>query len=136
VASWRDSISAEASAEVDAMLNAALPFAQQMLEKHGEFYPYAVKRDPELGDKPVSTEVLAVLYDGLSKQRESLRATAVVSDVRISSPAGDAIRVEIEHREGAVLVALLPYSKKRFGRGVTYGDLQASTGERHTWPAT
>ena len=27
---------------MDSMLEAALPFAQQMLAKHGEFYPYAL----------------------------------------------------------------------------------------------
>jgi hypothetical protein len=127
------------------MLNAALPFAQQMLDKRGEFFPYAVKLanggeismvagDPGLGERPASTDVLEVLYTGLNSEKDSLRATAIVADVRISAPAGDAIQVEIEHREGIALAALLPYSKKRFGRGVTYGDLQAAPGQRRIWP--
>ena len=35
--SWRDSLSAEAQADMDNMLDAALPFAQQMLAKASKF---------------------------------------------------------------------------------------------------
>jgi len=31
--------------EVDALLNAVLPFAQQMLEKYGQFYPLGASMD-------------------------------------------------------------------------------------------
>jgi hypothetical protein len=145
MASWRESLSEEAQADVDRTLNEALPFAQQLLDRHGEFFPYAVKMavsgdigvvaaDPGQGEHPISTDVLSVLYQGLTLERETLRATGVVSDVKTGSPPSDAIRVEIEHREGAALAVYLPYTKKRFGRGVNYGDIQAASGERRIWP--
>jgi hypothetical protein len=142
VSSWRDSLSEQARADVDGLLDVALPLAQQMLEERDEFIPYAMKLteggDTEVvavseGERPALTEILARLYLGLNAERQSLRATAVVSDVRIAAPTGGAIRVEIEHRDGAAIAVLLPYSKKPFGRGVTYGDLQAMPGEPKIW---
>ena len=33
-------MSVEPKADCESLLNAVLPFAQQMLDRHGEFYPY------------------------------------------------------------------------------------------------
>ena len=134
-------MSPEGSADMDSMLEAALPFAQQMLAKHGEFYPYALSMSAtgaiamvaaDVGtDKPNALELLPVLYEGLASRAEALRAAAVVSDVKLAS-GEDAIRVEIEHREGVGLAVVLPYTKR--GRNITYGDLAGSSGERRVWP--
>jgi len=139
--SWRDSVSAEAQADMDSMLDAALPFGQQMLAKHGEFYPYAVSMSAggeiamvaaDIGtDKPASSDLLASLYEGLASRAQELRAAAIVSDVKLGS-GEDAIRVEVEHREGASLAVVLPYVKR--GRNVMYGNLAALPGERRVWP--
>jgi len=139
--SWRDSLSAEAQADMDNMLQAALPFAQQMLAKHGEFYPYAVSMSAggevamvaaDIGtEKPASRDLLASLYEGLASRAQELRAAAIVSDVKLGS-GEDAIRVEVEHREGAALAVVLPYKKR--GRDVAYGNLGALAGERRVWP--
>jgi hypothetical protein len=144
MASWRDSLSEEAQADVDRTLNEALPFAQQMLERHGEFFPYAVKLtvggDFEMvgatteDEHPASADVLSKLYEGLTWERQTLRAAAIVADVRTGSSPSDAIRVEIEHREGIALAVLLTYTKKRLGRGVTFGTTDAAPGKRHIWP--
>jgi hypothetical protein len=139
--SWRDSLSAEAQADMDNMLDAALPFAQQMLAKHGEFYPYAVSMSAggevamvaaEVGkEKAASIDVLALLYEGLASRAQELRAAAVVSDVKLGS-VEDAIRVEIEHREGGALAVVLPYKTQR--GGIKYGDLAAIPAEPRMWP--
>ena len=87
--------------------------------------------DPGQGERPPSREVLSVLVDGLRARRQDLRAAALVADV--SGNAGDAVRVVLEHRDERVLAVLLPYKKKRFGRGVEYGPLRAETASAQVW---
>ena len=126
MSSWRDSATQQAQDDLDRLVNAALQFAQQMLDQHGEFFPYgiALTADGEMAmvaadsggsDRPASSDVLATLLDGFQRDRASLRATATVSDVRLSS--SDAIRVELEHRDGHAMAVVLPYTKKRLRRG-------------------
>lgn len=129
---------------MDALLNAALPFAQQQLAKHGEFYPYGVALTTDgkvemlaatTGEEhPASAELLDLLAKGVVSRLGQFRAAAFVADVRVGPGHGDAIRVEIEHQEGHAIAVLLPYSKKRFGRGVDYGQPVAANGNHRLWP--
>ncbi len=144
MSSWRDNASAEAQADLDGLFDTASGFARQQLEKHGEFYPYAVTvgtdgrtafLDASLApdsDQPSAIEILAVCREALAAARDELRAAAVVADVRVSE-GGDAIQVEVEHAEGIAITILQPYTKKRFGRGVQFGELEASAGTRRVW---
>lgn len=140
--SWRDSASQGAQDDLDRLLDQSLPFAQDMLDKHGEFFPYAVAMsdageisliagDPGEGDQPTSVTVLEVLTEGLRAARDTNRAAALVSDVRLAD--SDAVRVEMEHREGQSIVVLLPYRKKRLRRGVEYEPMRAGAGESRIW---
>ena len=140
--SWRDDASQQAQDDLDGLVGAALPFAEQMLDQHGEFFPYAVAldvsgeartvaADPGGGEQPASLDVLATLTEGLRAERDGLRAVALVSDVRLSD--SDAIRVELEHREGQALAVFLPYKKKRMRRGVEYSDMTAGPGAPQVW---
>ncbi len=140
--SWRDFASQQAQDDFDELLNATLPFAQEMLAKHGEFFPYGaaitssgdvkqVAGDPGEGEQPRSVDVLAILVQGFEVERDVLRATALVSDVQLAD--SDAVRVEPEHREGHALKVILPYKKKRLRRGVEYGALSAGSADRHIW---
>lgn len=142
MSSWRDSASEEAQGDLDGLLNATLPFAEQMLAKNGEFYPFGASvtvaggvamaaGDPGQGEHPRSSDVLATLLEGFRDKREALRAVALVADVRVDG--GDAVQVELEHRDGHALAVLLPYKKKRFGRGIEYGALQAGPAARQVW---
>jgi len=140
--SWRDGASQQAQDDLDGLVGAALPFAEQMLDQHGEFFPYAVAldevgearmvaADPDSGEQPASLDVIATLVEGLQGERETLRAVAIVSDVRLTE--SDAVRVELEHREGHALAVYLPYKKKRMRRGVEFADMTAGPGEPQVW---
>jgi hypothetical protein len=128
---------------MDALLSAALPFAKQQLAKHGEFFPYgvAMSLDGQIAlvagdtgtERPPSTEVLDILYEGLRSKAEENRGAAVVADVRLRGEESDAIQVEVEHRDGIALKVFLPYRKKRLG-GVETGQMRAEAGERRIWP--
>ena len=143
MSSWRDSASAECQSDLDALLNAALPFAMEMLTKRGEFFPYGVvmSRDGEIAmiagytgtEKPPSTEVLDVLYEGLRTKAEENRGAAVVADVRLKAENTDAIQIEVEHREGTALKVFLPYRKRVFGGKPEAGEMRAEPGERRIW---
>jgi hypothetical protein len=147
--SWREAATREAQDDLDGLLNAALPFAQQMLDEDGEFYPYGValtdSGEVQMlagyggGEQPTSAAILETLVAGLrgdretSGDRETIRAAALVANVRAKD--SDAVRVELEHRDGHAIIVLLPYQEKRFGRGIKYGSLTASPGSRQIWDA-
>ena len=143
--SWRDTASPQAQADMDELLNAAIPFAQEQLAKHGELYPYgaAITTDGDIKllgahsgtENPRSQTVIDTLIKGAAQELSRLRAVALVADVRVSSGGGDAVRVELEHREGLALTVLLPYVKRSFGRGIQFQQMSAAQGVRRFWPA-
>ncbi|MBO0832685.1 MAG: hypothetical protein J2P28_02575 [Actinobacteria bacterium] len=139
--SWRDSASEQCQNDLDGLLNITLPFAQQMLKKSGEFYPFGAAMSTEgeaqlLGahpgpDRPATAEVLALLLKGFRHDRGRFRAVAICSDVRLSD--SDAVRVELEHQEGSAMAVFLPYQKNHPGNDINYGELRAETAERQVW---
>src|SRR2546421_11430945 len=144
MSSWRDTASPECQSDMDALLNAALPFAQQQLAKHGEFFPYgvAMKRDGQIAmvagytgtERPPSTEVLDIIYEALRSKADENRGAAVVADVRLSGEETDALQVEVEHRDGIAPKIFFPYRKKRLGGGVEAGGMGAAGGGGGGWP--
>ena len=129
--------------EMDELLEALLPFARQMLDKHREFYPYAAALDSSgefrvvaagvEEEHPDSSELIDLLYEGLARQASEgeIRAAGVCADVRVSSPGSpdmtDAIRIAIEHADSDPVEVFLPYLKGRF-QGAQYGELFAQPG--------
>lgn len=129
--------------EMDALVDVLLRFAQEMLDKHGEFYPYAAALDSsgELQmvaadpgeEQPDSSELIELLYEGLMRQASAgeIRGAGVCADVRVSPPdspdMSDAIKVAIEHASSDPVEVFLPYVKRRF-RGAQYGELFAQPG--------
>jgi hypothetical protein len=139
---WRDSASQQSQDDLDGLLNVTLPFAQQMLAKNGEFYPFGaavtasgetrlIARDSTDGEHPASADVLSSLLAGFRQTRADLRAVAICSDVRL--PDSDAVRVELEHRDGHAMAVLLPYKKKRLGRSVQYDEIRGGAAEQRVW---
>jgi hypothetical protein len=143
--SWRDTASPQAQADLDGLLNAALGFAQHQLAERGEFFPYAtvVRTDGEAemiaaspnpaNDRPASSDVISSSVAQLISRRHQLRAAAVVADVSAPELGGDAIEVSLEHAEGPALRVLLPYTKRRFRKGIEYGQVRAESGARRIW---
>ena len=142
---WRDAASQSAQDDLDGLLNTVLPLAEGLLGKHGEFSPFGgfvtdqgeaslTAADPALGDHPDSDEVLASLYDGARTNAPNIRAAAFVADVR--ADGSDAVRVELEHQEGVVLVVLLPYTRSKFRKALTLGQMSVSQGEPRVWVAS
>src|SRR5580692_5301967 len=84
--------------EMDSLLEALLRFAQEMLEKRGEFYPVGAVIDSEgqlrlvaddVGqERPDSSAVIEGLYDGLRNQATAgeIRGSAVCADVLVTPP--------------------------------------------------
>ena len=141
--SWRDLASQSAQDDLDELLNLALGFAQEQLDKHGAFFPYAaaVSADGatrmiavDLGtERPASNDVIAACVEALKAGKHELRAAVVVADVRLPELDSDAVCVDLEHAEGTALRVLLPYAKRRLRKDVVYGDLRAESGQRIIW---
>jgi hypothetical protein len=125
--SWRDDTPAEIQDDLDRLTDEALRAAEHLLDKNGEFYPFAVCLDEEGssrivgaydGDEhPPSQDVLELLYRGIAQERDGVRAAAFAAMVDVDG--GDAV--------------FLPYSQKRLRRGVEYGAVWAAPGGRHVW---
>lgn len=131
---------ADVRADLDSLLDALIRFAQEILEKHGEFYPFAatvtsegtveiVGADPGQ-EHPESQQVIDLLYAGLEGrvQQGGIRAAGVCLDVRLPD-GSDAIQVSLEHVMGDPMRVFLPYKRRRL-RGLEYGQVLANTGDR------
>jgi hypothetical protein len=128
--------------ELDALLNAVLPFAEQMLRQHGDFYPFAatVAPDgrvsliqPDLGEDeeiPESDQIVHLLYEGLRDQalRGEIRGGAVCTNVSVqldeNDEENDAVRVSLDHAKHDPLDIFQPYAIEPSG-DVVYGEIVA-----------
>lgn len=144
---WRDTTSEHVQSDLDRLLNTALQFADEMLRRHGEFYPYgaAITRegeeqvfaaDPGETEDPNPSEVLSSLVNGMSAEANDLRAAALVSDV--TSEKTDAVMVHLEHADSMAITVVLPYRFTDADTGaqdteVEYEDLAATPAEALIW---
>jgi hypothetical protein len=140
---WRDSVSDQAQAELDSLLDSCLHFALHLLAKYGEFYPFSrvVPMTGEVAslaltmdeEQPASQVVIEGLINALRDERDGFRAVALVTDERITELGSDAIRVALEHREGVWLAVVLPYSLAGPGLPPVTGELVATEGVPFVW---
>lgn len=144
VTSWRTGTSQQAQDDLDSLLEPALKFAEQQLNRRGAFFPYAVARylngevemvsapAETLRGRPVSEDVVLGCRSILASRIGNLCATGIIADVRLPGRE-DGIRVELEHSEGPALCVVLPYTRNQFTRSVKFGSLQTSLGRRYLW---
>jgi hypothetical protein len=138
-----------AAEQMDALLDALVGFAKQMLDERRAFYPFAAEVTAEGtlqmvtadldADRPASDEVLESLEARLraAATAGAVRATGVCADVRVAprpgEPEGDAIRVDIEHVAADPVRVFLSYDVDPSGR-LVYGDPLAEPGRRRVFP--
>jgi hypothetical protein len=124
--------------DFDRLLSSVLPFAEQMLTKSGEFFPYGstMNSDGKIAavagytgvEQPKSQEVIDLLKGTFHRQAENgtIKACALAYDIRTIPPGQtqktDAIAVNLDHRGGMSIVAIYPYSleNKRVIRGKSW----------------
>lgn len=142
--SWRDTASEASQADLDDLLNSAIEMASEFVVSGG-FAPFSVTTSVNGdhvvgivhpgGDVPPdeAPALTAELVEILRRDRADLRAAAIVTHVRIVSQDTAAISIELEHVEGAVTAAVLPYAKKRFSKKLEYGELQGMDSDARVW---
>ncbi len=102
----------ETRSDCESLLNALLPFAKQMLQQHGEFFPYGGAMAPdgtiELvsgfdgSENPLSKDIISLLNDGFKNGavNKKYKATALVYIVHTTLSDGrksDAVSVQLDH---------------------------------------
>jgi len=132
----------EARQDYNALLELLMPFAEQMLKKNGEFFPFgaAVSTEGEVracatydgNETPASEEVIAMLVQGFQGEAGDgkIRATGICYDGRIVQDGKkvDAVIISLEHVSGSATKTCVPYTKAMFGK-YRFGELIAALDE-------
>jgi hypothetical protein len=135
--------------QMDALLDALVGFAKQMLQERREFYPFAAEVTAAgalqmvtadlAADRPSSDVVLESLESRLRAAAAAgeVDATGVCADVRRAGgqgePERDAIRVDIEHADADPVRVLIGYRPDASGR-IVFGDPVAEPVHRRVFP--
>ena len=133
----------KAKTECEEIMNVLLPFAQQMLEKHGEFFPFGgtMNGKGEVAhiagydgrEQPPSADIIKLLKDEFRSGARSgqYKATGLAYDVRVVLPStgkkSDAVAISLNHRDSYSVVVLFPYEIN--GGKVVFGEVFAEKGE-------
>jgi hypothetical protein len=121
-----------AQAECEELTNWILPFAKDMLDRHGKFYPFggAIRANGELisvteytgEDHPQSTDLIQALKAAFAQaaKKRQFKATALVCNVRGRLPSNGeksfAIAISLNHRDKYSAIFIFPYY---FSNGTT-----------------
>lgn len=134
-----------ANPQLDELLETLLPFAQDMLRKEGEFFPFgaSIGQDDKVilnstydgNEHPESKDVIALLSEAFKQEAKDkqIKAVGICFDVFVTLPNTnnkvDAIQCSLEHLNGESISVYVPYSKSFFG-GIKYGEIFVQTKER------
>lgn len=144
--SWRDIVPPVVLEDLDRLYSAALGAAVESIEKQGVLFPRALTLDvsgqlgfhvaePEPSGHLTAIDAITVLDRSLFSIRDDLRATAFLMDITWTD--SDAVRVDLEHRDGGPAVIIrTPYRirKRLRRRTITLGPAHESDDERRMWP--
>jgi hypothetical protein len=133
---------AEPREEIEQLLRYLLPFAEESLNRDGEFRPYAamVAADGSLksvesheGDEPDVGDLLVALHTELREQAAggAIRASGIAADVTLTDPDSgeetDAVQLELDHVDTDAVDVYVPYTSG--DEGVKFGELVAAAGQ-------
>jgi hypothetical protein len=132
-----------AKAEVEELMNAMLPFVEDMLAEQGEFYPYGAAMDEEgeiyaaAGfedlENPAAEEIIEIIRAGFREGAKAgnLKATALFVDMLVEPPDDnekvDAVAVFLDHRDNYSVVVFFPYVID--SGEIRFGEIFASEGQ-------
>jgi hypothetical protein len=114
--------------DVEALMNAFIPFGRQMLEKNSEFFPYGGAMSPEGeitfvagydgNNRPLSGDIIDVLKDGFRKaaKQNKYKATGIFFDAKVLPPGKkektDALAIALDHQDNYSIMVFIPYKLK------------------------
>ncbi len=129
--------------QCEVLLDKLLPFAEEQMKKHREFYPFAavMLMDDSIeltgsydeNERPESKDVLQTLTQ-IHKQlacEGKIKASGIVWNASVASTDGkpsDAIIVSLEHKDDYSVIVGEPYKVSLFKK-VTFGNLFAMEGQ-------
>jgi hypothetical protein len=132
----------DAKSECEQLMNSALPLAKQMLQEHGEFFPFGMALNSngkvvavapyDQREHPTSEDFIRQLKHIFSAQAKAgeFRATALIYDATVQTPTNgvntDAIAVALDHRDNYSVVVFVPYQLER--NQLTLGEMFAQQG--------
>ncbi|SKB66859.1 hypothetical protein SAMN05660916_02018 [Arthrobacter sp. 31Cvi3.1E] len=131
--------------ELRETLGTGLGTAQEHLQQNGGFFPFGITLgsdgelrivmvtpgEPDEDGQVDAGQMLTDLHELLRQGRDEYRAVAIVSDVSLPEHGSDGIHGAAEHRDGAVLAAIIPYvpGAERF----TFAAMEPDTHEPSIW---
>lgn len=142
---WRDTVTEQAQADLDGLVDAAVTFAAERIAAAGEFLPFALAISalgqrqaiapnyPRGRDLPVA-EQLAAQWLALIEVKDSLRAAVVAVNVTLTEQHRDGIELTAEHREGVAIGLIFPYTMDADGR-LALESPSAHRAQRRVWVA-
>ena len=138
----------EPKAECERLMQEALPFAENLLLKHGEFFPYGQALDPSGAvvhvaaydgrEQPPCVDLMRLLKQGFVEgaKEGKYKATAMVYDVRVPLPSSgvksDAFAVASDRRDNYSVVVYFAYEIKR--GELAMGEVFANEGMFDVFP--
>jgi hypothetical protein len=115
-----------ATTDLEALVKAATPFAEEMLTNHGEFYPYGnvMRADGTIGsiggyngdEHPDPREIAELIRSSYRRDAAAhvYRATVLVYNGVVKVPStgnkSDALVLEFDHEDDLSIVVFIPYS--------------------------
>lgn len=134
--------------DCEALMNSALPFAEQMLTAHGEFFPFGAAMRPngqidsiaayDGCEHPRSADLITLMKEGFvaAASKGEYKATAIIYDSFFKPSSTDekfdAIAVSLNHQDNYSVVVFFPY-KIEEGK-LVLGEALAQKGEGDIFP--